>query len=53
MRQVVAYKRLKAMKNYQTVSPNGSLGRLQDVVVYHRFQLQPFTWELLVFWMGE
>ena len=49
MRQVVAYKRLKTMKTYLTVSPKGSLGRLQDVVVFHRFQLKPFNWEILVF----
>ena len=38
MRQVVAYKRLKTMKTYLTVSPKGSLGRLQVVVV-------SFDWE--------
>ena len=32
MRQVLAYKRLKAMENYS--GPKNSRGRLQEVVVY-------------------
>ena len=39
MRQVVAYKRLKTTETYETVSSERGHGRLQEVVVYERFQL--------------
>ena len=45
MRQVVAYKGSKTMKNYETVSPKVSRSRLQGVVVFQRFQPQLFDWE--------
>ena len=34
MLQVVAYERLKTIKNYKTVSPTSGSSRLQEVVVY-------------------
>ena len=44
MRQVVAYKRLKI-----TLRPKNGRGRLQEVVVYKRFQLLGFNWENFCF----
>ena len=39
MCQVVAYKRLKTMKNDNAVTSKGGRGRLREVVVSERFQL--------------
>ena len=39
MCQVVAYKRLKTMKNYNAATSKSGRGRLQEVVVYERFRL--------------
>ena len=46
MRQVVAYKRLKTLENYKAVRyKNAGCGRL-EVVVYERFKLEGFDWEI-------
>ena len=39
MYKVVAYKRLKTMENHKPSGPKSGRGRLQEVVVYKRFQL--------------
>ena len=43
MCQVVAYWRLKTIENSKTVSPKSALGRLQEVVLYERFQYKSLT----------
>ena len=48
MCQVVAYKRLKTMKNYNAVTSKSARG-LSEVVVYERFQLQFFDWDKFSF----
>ena len=48
MRQVVAYKRLKI-----TLRPKNGRGRLQEVVVYKRFQLLGFNWENFALYDGR
>ena len=52
MRQVVAYKRLKTMGNHQPSGPKSGRGRLQEIVVYKRFQLWGFDWENFGFFDG-
>lgn len=39
MGQVVAYKRLKTMGNYETANPKIRRGRFCGLVVYERFQV--------------
>ena len=39
MRHVVAYKKLKTMENHKPAAPKSGGGRLQELVVYERFQL--------------
>ena len=43
MCQVVAYRRLKTTENSKTVSRKSGRGRLQEVVVYERFQYKSLT----------
>ena len=43
MCQVVAYRRLKTIENSKTVSRKSGHGRLQQVVVYARFQYKSTT----------
>ena len=43
MCQVVAYRRLKTIENSKTVSWKSGHGRLQEVVVYERFQYKSLT----------
>ena len=38
------------MENHKQSGPKSGHGRLQEVVVYWRFQLEGFDWEN--FWMG-
>lgn len=45
MCKAVAYKGLKTMDNCKTVTPKICRGRLLDVLVYERFQLQGFDRE--------
>jgi len=37
MGKVVAYKKLKTMENYKSVSSKNDRGRLSEVVAYERF----------------
>ena len=37
MRKVVAYKKLKIMENYKSVSSSNDRGGLSEVVAYERF----------------
>lgn len=39
MRHVVAYKKLKTMENHKPSAPQNGRDRLQELVVYERFQL--------------
>ena len=43
MCQVVLRGRLKTIENSKTVSPKSGRGRLQEVVVYERFQYKAVT----------
>ena len=52
MRQVVAYKRLKTMKNYKTIMPISGCSRLWEVIVYKRFTHGALTGKILVFWIA-
>ena len=44
--------RLKTIENSKTVSPKSGRGRLQEMVVYERFQYKALTGKSLVFWEG-
>ena len=43
MHEVVAYKRLKTMESYKTVSSKSGLSDLLGALFYERFQLLAFT----------
>ena len=43
MHEVVAYKRLKTMESYKTVSSKSELSDLWGALFYERFQLLAFT----------
>ena len=42
MGQMVAYKSLKTMENYKTITPNWGRGGLAEVAIHKRFYLQGF-----------